>query len=86
MRLPAGLAWSAHRGETDPVLGWYSPRFGVRVPVTTLVGEGRTAGTLELGTTLDLSRDAKDLLRNGAGATGSGLVSSKTSGGGVGHG
>ena len=36
--LPAELSWSAHRGETDPILGWYSPRFGFRQPITTLEG------------------------------------------------
>ena len=30
--LPDGLSWSLHRGETDPVLGWYSPRFGAKQP------------------------------------------------------
>jgi heparinase II/III-like protein len=39
--LPGGLAWTAHRGETGPVLGWYSGRFGQKVPATTLVGTGR---------------------------------------------
>lgn len=39
--LPAGLGWTAHRGETDPVLGWYSDRFGHKTPSTTLVGSGR---------------------------------------------
>lgn len=34
------LSWSAHRGETDPILGWYSPRFGHKVPTTTLLGTG----------------------------------------------
>ena len=38
LSLPAELNWSAHRGETDPILGWYSPRFGVRQPITTLEG------------------------------------------------
>jgi hypothetical protein len=52
LHLPHGLAWTAHRGETDPVLGWYSPRFGERVPTTTLVGEGEVHGRLELRTTL----------------------------------
>jgi Heparinase II/III-like protein/Heparinase II/III N-terminus len=52
LHLPHGLAWTAHRGETDPVLGWYSPRFGERVPATTLVGEGEVHGRLELRTTL----------------------------------
>jgi hypothetical protein len=36
--LPRGLSWSAHRGETDPIVGWHSPRFGVREPITTLTG------------------------------------------------
>ncbi len=40
LELPGALRWSEHRGETDPVLGWYSPRFGERVPTSTLVGVG----------------------------------------------
>ena len=43
LELPAALTWSEHRGETDPVLGWYSPRFGERVPTSTLVGVGTTS-------------------------------------------
>lgn len=54
LRLPIGLDWSAHRGEVDPPLGWYSPRFGRRVATTTLVGEGVVTGTLTLRTTLEL--------------------------------
>ena len=50
----ASSTWSAHRGETDPPLGWYSPRFGVRVPTTTLVGAARGTGTLTLTTDLRL--------------------------------
>ncbi|MEU4601870.1 alginate lyase family protein [Kribbella sp. NPDC023972] len=38
--LPAGLSWAAHCGGDDPLLGWYSPRFGRKVPITTLVGSG----------------------------------------------
>ncbi|RYP85553.1 alginate lyase family protein [Nocardioides guangzhouensis] len=52
MTLPAALRWSAHRGETAPVLGWYSPRFGERVPTTTLLGNGSLEGRLELRTAL----------------------------------
>lgn len=40
VELPPGLTWSAHRGDDDPLLGWYSPRFGHKVPITTLVGTG----------------------------------------------
>ncbi|WP_370664767.1 alginate lyase family protein [Streptomyces sp. IBSBF 2507] len=42
--LPGELSWRAHRGETDPPLGWYSPGFGRKVPATTLVGTGFTDG------------------------------------------
>lgn len=38
LTLPPELAWSAHRGSTDPILGWFAPRFGVRQPITTLEG------------------------------------------------
>jgi hypothetical protein len=38
LALPAEPDWTAHRGESDPPLGWYSPSFGRRVPSTTLVG------------------------------------------------
>lgn len=40
LTLPAGLVWSAHRGETDPPVGWYSPGFGRKEPVWTLLGSG----------------------------------------------
>jgi hypothetical protein len=43
LELPPGLEWSLHRGETDPILGWYSGGFGRRVPATTLLGRGRSA-------------------------------------------
>ena len=36
------LQWSMHRGETDPILGWYSPGLGRRVPAVTLLGRGRS--------------------------------------------
>jgi hypothetical protein len=40
--LPDGLSWRAHRGESDPPLGWYSPGFGRKEPATTLLGTGFT--------------------------------------------
>ncbi|MCT2585742.1 alginate lyase family protein [Actinophytocola gossypii] len=42
LELPAELSWRAHRGETDPPLGWYSSGFGRIEPATTLVGTGMT--------------------------------------------
>ena len=41
--LPGCLSWSAHRGETDPVEGWYSPAFGIKVPAVSLIGRGSAA-------------------------------------------
>jgi hypothetical protein len=55
LALPAALTWAVHRGQTAPVLGWYSPRFGERVASTTLVGSGSWTGRLDLATALDLS-------------------------------
>ncbi|MGW3243570.1 alginate lyase family protein [Streptomyces sp. NPDC001070] len=43
--LPGQLCWRAHRGETDPPLGWYSPGFGRKEPATTLIGTGFADGT-----------------------------------------
>ncbi|MGW3496853.1 alginate lyase family protein [Streptomyces sp. NPDC001020] len=42
--LPGQLCWRAHRGETDPPLGWYSVGFGRKEPTTTLVGTGSADG------------------------------------------
>ena len=42
LTLPAGLEWSLHRGETEPILGWYSAGLGHRVPAVTLLGQGRS--------------------------------------------
>jgi hypothetical protein len=42
LTLPAGLEWSLHRGETDPILGWYSAGLGHRVPAVTLLARGRS--------------------------------------------
>ncbi|MFE2012046.1 alginate lyase family protein [Streptomyces sp. NPDC059491] len=42
--LPGKLSWRAHRGESNPPLGWYSPGFGRKEPATTLVGTGFADG------------------------------------------
>jgi hypothetical protein len=52
--LPDELTWSARRGDVDPVEGWYAPRFGVRVPATSLVGRGMAASWTRLVTELEL--------------------------------
>jgi hypothetical protein len=40
MTLPSSLDWSLVRGAADPVLGWYSPAFGQKVPATDVIGVG----------------------------------------------
>ena len=32
---------AAVRGQTEPILGWYAPAYGAKVPATTLRGEKR---------------------------------------------
>ncbi|MFS8197666.1 alginate lyase family protein [Streptomyces sp. CWNU-52B] len=46
--LPEQLSWRAHRGESDPPLGWYSAGFGRKEPATTLIGTGTTGNASEL--------------------------------------
>ena len=53
LELPRGLTWSLHRGETDPILGWYSPGLGRRVTTITLLGRGRSAVHKPLSTRLE---------------------------------
>ncbi|MFG2575729.1 alginate lyase family protein [Streptomyces sp. NPDC048481] len=50
--LPGALSWTAHRGESEPPLGWYSAGFGRKEPATTLVGAGFTDGTQGFTTVL----------------------------------
>jgi hypothetical protein len=40
VELPGVLRWSLHRGETDPIAGWYSQSFGQKQPAVTLIGTG----------------------------------------------
>jgi hypothetical protein len=58
LELPRQLRWSLHKGETDPILGWYAHGLGRRVAAFTLVGHGRPAPEDPLRTTLTFSGDA----------------------------
>ncbi len=58
MQLPVSLEWSTVRGQTEPPLGWYSPCFGAKMPITTLIGKGQTGGGDSLIT--DIKIDLKD--------------------------
>jgi len=53
LELPDCLRWSLHRGETEPIMGWYSDGLGRRTPAVTLVGSGRTVPELPLCTRLE---------------------------------
>lgn len=55
MVLPEALAWRSYHGSLDPVLGWYSPRFGTKLPITTLIGEA-TLATARVRTELRVGR------------------------------
>jgi hypothetical protein len=48
MELPGALEWQSHRGETHPILGWYSAGLGERAPAVTLLGQGRCAPGIPL--------------------------------------
>jgi hypothetical protein len=51
--LPPSLDWSLHKGETDPILGWYAVGLGRRVPTFTLVGSSGAALKGPLSTRLE---------------------------------
>ena len=53
LELPPALCWSLHRAETAPILGWYSPGLGRRVPAFTLLGCGRCLPDAVLATRLE---------------------------------
>ena len=53
LELPPGLQWSLHRGEIEPILGWYSPGLGRRVPAFSLIGCGRCVPGTPLATRLE---------------------------------
>jgi hypothetical protein len=53
IRLPEELTWSRHRGEENPIRGWYSPGFARRIPSTSLLGSGIGSAATRLVTVLE---------------------------------
>ena len=53
LELPCQLRWTLHRGETDPILGWYSRGLGQRIPAYTLLGRGCFGSDAPLVTRLE---------------------------------
>jgi uncharacterized heparinase superfamily protein len=58
MTLPEQLDWSITRGEVDPIDGWYSPRFGERVPTTSFAGIGNLPAGVRMRTEMDFTPTA----------------------------
>jgi hypothetical protein len=58
--LPGTLRWYLRRGQTDPILGWYSPGLGQRVPAWTLLGTGACGPGDRLTTLLEFTRGDDD--------------------------
>jgi hypothetical protein len=52
MTLPSSLDWSLIRGARNPVLGWYSPAFGEKVPAIDVIGVGSATADSPLRTRL----------------------------------
>lgn len=52
LALDPALTWTVHRGDSEPVDGWYSPGFGRKVPASIVVGTGRVGRGATLHTTL----------------------------------
>ena len=53
LELPDSLRWTLHRGEADPILGWYSSGLGHRAPAFTLIGSGRSTPREPLSTRIE---------------------------------
>jgi hypothetical protein len=59
LELAPQLDWTLHRGETDPILGWYSRGFGERTPAYTLLGCGNVPSGTPLTSRLQFLDDRK---------------------------
>ena len=59
LELSPALSWSLHRGETNPILGWYSGGLGQRGSALTLIGRGRCIPGVPLTTRLEFFDVAK---------------------------
>ncbi len=63
MQLPVSLEWSTVRGQTEPPLGWYSPCFGAKLPITTLVGKGQTGDGISFVTDIKINLKERSVTR-----------------------
>jgi len=56
LALAPELTWTLHRGQTAPILGWYSPGLGRRIPASVLIGTGRAVTGTPFATLLDFDQ------------------------------
>jgi hypothetical protein len=74
MELAPQLRWTLHRGETNPILGWYSAGLGHRTPAYTLLGCGNVAAGSPLTSRLqflDTDKTEKEIIIPSVVSTGS---------------
>jgi hypothetical protein len=69
LQLPPELRWSLHRGETEPILGWYSAGLGHRVPAFALLGEGRCQADTRLITRVEFGESGNSATLPATGRT-----------------
>jgi heparinase II/III-like protein len=60
LELPQDLRWTLHRGESAPILGWFSPSLGQRVPAVTLLGRGYCSPNAPLVSRLVFAKTEKE--------------------------
>jgi hypothetical protein len=66
LKLPGELSWTLHRGQTDPILGWYSAGLGQRVPAFTLLGSGQSMPGQQFVTRLEFVDAGHDTAMDGS--------------------
>lgn len=54
VNLDKQLSWNIHKGEKQPILGWYSESFYNKTPSPVCLGVVKTRGNLNLSTTLKI--------------------------------
>jgi hypothetical protein len=56
--LPKKLSWCCHRGQAQPLLGWFSPTFGEKIPTAVLIGSGEMSQGEQLESKLTIGTKA----------------------------
>ncbi|NEU09994.1 hypothetical protein GZH53_16840 [Flavihumibacter sp. R14] len=54
LKLDGQLTWNIHKGETSPILGWYSESFYSKTPSPVCLGSVQTGSSLKLNTVINI--------------------------------